>query len=190
MTMKQELMQCFSLETERLILQVPEFDDADMIQAAKEARSDDLRRWMSWSTPEAMSMAGTVAFLAHALDMANNRNLPIMAISKATGDFVLMTGLDAEDDNFKTVSTGYWMAKRFEGQGYGFEAMTAVLRLTFEQAGTQKANMAYYEGNQRSRNLMKRLGFSFESLEPKGHICHLDGRAMDVYNYTRTVAYE
>ena len=182
---KHEIISHLPVTTERLILRVPTAGDIDLIQAAKEARVEDLRRWMSWSSPEGLSRAGTEFFIGTATDM-HHPSIPLIATDKANGAFVFSSGIDALTPDFTKVSTGWWVNKDFEGQGLVYEGMTGLIRFAFNTLGVQEIQSEYYEGNARSQNLMERLGFQFVGINPLAHQSHLTGDWAHVYKYVLT----
>ncbi|HNQ91682.1 MAG TPA: GNAT family protein [Alphaproteobacteria bacterium] len=179
---KQEIVKLLPLKTERTIIRQPTMEDADMIQKAKEDRETDLRRWMSWTDDHGMSREGLEEWLK--LQSENSPLLGLIALDKKTGDYIMSSGLDGEDENFSTVHSGYWMTKSYEGKGIAFEVMTRIIDFAFNTAGIERVEMAYYEGNIRSRNLMERLGLTHNKTEPKAHTSHLTGEKLDVYWYS------
>ncbi len=179
---KTDILQHLPIQTDRLIIKQVTLDDVDDIQNAKMERADDMRRWMSWSSPEGMTRAAAEAYIKQGLD-PQSRILPLVARTRANSGLVMMSGMDAEDDSFTTISTGWWVAKPYEGQGLAFEAMTAILRFALEQAAVKTITSCYYEGNKRSQSLMERLGFVFDHLEENGHRSHLTGELKHVYHY-------
>lgn len=181
---KEDILKLFPIETERLRLRVATLDDNRLIQDAKEAVDGNiLRRWMSWSNDEGMSMLGTVNYLNMVSSPQNKRNIALLAVDKLTGEHVLSTGLDAEDDDFQVIATGWWLGHGHEGKGLAYEGMRGLLDMMSLNTDCQKMTAAYYEGNQRSKSLMHRLGFQHVNTTHKTHCCHLDGEMMDEYEY-------
>ena len=128
-------------------------------------------------------MKGTLDFLgmAHATD--NKVNVPLLAINKKTGEHILSTGLDAEDGDFQIISTGWWLSHGHEGKGLAYEAMRGLLDIMVAQTDSQKMTASHYEGNYRSGNLMRRLGFIHTQTHLKNHCSHLTGEMLDVYDF-------
>lgn len=185
---RQEIERLFPVETTRLILRLATMDDAALIQSAKESRAADvLRRWMSWSSDEAMSMQGTLDYLAMATSDDNTRFVAVLAVDKETGCHVLSTGLDGEDDDFQTASTGWWLSEGHEGKGLAFEGMQALIDLCRRHSICHKITTSYYEGNDRSQKLMERLGFQHTNTKIKTHRCHLNGEMMDEIEYEMVI---
>lgn len=181
---KNDILKLFPIETDRLILRLATVDDAHLIQSAKESHHPDtLRRWMSWSSEEGMSMQATLDYLTMATSQDNTRCIAILGIDKTTHTHVLSTGFDAEDDDFNVVSTGWWLSDGHEGKGLAFEGMSSLLDLCRQNRLCQKVISDHFEGNQRSQNLMNRLGFQYVETKTKSHQCHLDGAFHDVLHY-------
>lgn len=180
---KEDILRLFPVETERLVLRSASLSDARLIQDAKEARSDILRKWMAWSDEEGMSMQGTLSFLHLCLAPDNRRDIGLLALDKATGALAVMSGFNAEDDDFRIFSTGWWVGEGFEGKGLAFEAMSKLLELARSPIGAELARASFYEGNARSQSLMERLGFQHTQTHIKNHRNFLDGALMDTFDY-------
>lgn len=180
---KNDIIQLLNLETDRLRLRVGGLNDAEKIQAAKEGNETALRKWMSWTSDEGMSMQGTVDFLTLCTSNTNTTDISILCEEKTTGNLVLASGFSAEDAEFRSFITGWWLAHGFEGKGLAYEGMKAILDLARDQIGSHVAKAGFYEGNIRSKNLMERLGFKQVRHTVKNHTCHLDGTLMDSFDY-------
>ncbi|HRK98700.1 MAG TPA: GNAT family protein [Alphaproteobacteria bacterium] len=180
---KDEILKYIPLETERLWIKCPTLDDVDMLQSAKKAREKALREWMSWSDDAGMSRQGVVDYITQSA--TNPCAIPLIGMEKDTGKFAIATGVDSDDDDFSTISTGWWLAEGYEGKGLAFEAMKKVFDLLKETIGTKIVNSQFYNGNTRSHNLMERLGMHYVETVPKSHTSHLTGEQLDVIKYER-----
>ena len=65
----------------------------------------------------------------------------------------------AEDDD--EYELGYWIGKPFWGQGLIPEAAREMLRYAFEDLKMNRIWCGYYDGNDKSRKVMDKLGFSY-----------------------------
>jgi RimJ/RimL family protein N-acetyltransferase len=73
-------------------------------------------------------------------------------------------GLTARDFAIvRSVSTGSWLGRRYQGQGIGTEMRAAVLHLAFAGLGAQAATTSVLTGNAASGGVSRRLGY-----EPNG----------------------
>ena len=57
---------------------------------------------------------------------------------------------------------GYWIGAPFARQGYMSEALAALLEFGFEQLGVHRIEAACLPGNEASRKLLHKMGFSEE----------------------------
>ena len=69
---------------------------------------------------------------------------------------------DVRADRFalrRTVSTGSWLGRPFQGQGIGTEMRAAVLTFAFDELGAQRAESGAFVDNPASRAVSARLGY-------------------------------
>jgi RimJ/RimL family protein N-acetyltransferase len=88
------------------------------------------------------------------------------------GQLLGTQGIDAE--NFavlRTVSTGSWLARQFQGQGIGKEMRQAVLGFAFDHLGAVWAKSGSFRGNESSARVSQSVGYfedGMEVLAPRG----------------------
>ena len=68
------------------------------------------------------------------------------------GQIIGMIGLDDE--------LGYWLAPEYHGKGYATEAARAVLENYFDNPYAAPLKSGYHLGNDRSANVLRKLGFA------------------------------
>ena len=164
----------FEILTERLILRMPHLEDAAEINAAMRDVWHDLQLWMSWAHDGQETIASTTSFIE------DKANMPICGFCRATGKFVIATGLRPDNDSY---ITGYWVAKDFLGQGYATEATNAVIRYAFSMLEAPSVKIEYFEGNEKSRRVIEKLGFTALPVIPKSQARCLDGKMLDNHPY-------
>jgi RimJ/RimL family protein N-acetyltransferase len=82
---------------------------------------------------------------------------PVVVID---GEVVGTQGVSAEQFAIRrTVSTGSWIGRRFQGHGIGTEMRSAVLHLCFDRLGAQRAETSADEGNPASLTVTRKLGY-------------------------------
>lgn len=82
----------------------------------------------------------------------------------AEGEPAGSQALEAEDfAATRTVATGSWLGRRFQGRGYGTEMRAAALELAFAGLGAERARSGVIEGNVASARVSAKLGY-----EPAG----------------------
>lgn len=64
----------------------------------------------------------------------------------------------------QSCSLGYWMGQRHAGQGYMTDAVRAVLGFVFVELGLHRLEAACLPSNERSRGVLRRVGFREEGL--------------------------
>lgn len=69
---------------------------------------------------------------------------------------------------------GYWLARRAWGRGYATEACRAVLAAHFADPVALPVHSAWHEGNQRSANVLRKLGFRSAGFESKRTVARPD----------------
>jgi RimJ/RimL family protein N-acetyltransferase len=88
------------------------------------------------------------------------------------GDPIGTQGIDAEAFAVhRTVSTGSWLGKAFQGRGFGTEMRAAVLGFAFDGLGARVAESSAFLDNAASNAVSRKLGYEpngFGSLAPEG----------------------
>lgn len=59
----------------------------------------------------------------------------------------------------RTVSTGSWLGRRYQGQGLGKEMRSAILHLAFEGLGAREAHSRAFPDNHASHSVSRSLGY-------------------------------
>ncbi len=67
-----------------------------------------------------------------------------------------------------SAEVGYVLNPEYWGKGIAREALQRVLRFGFEELGLHRIEARYIQGNERSRNLMERVGMKFEGIMREG----------------------
>jgi [ribosomal protein S5]-alanine N-acetyltransferase len=166
------------IETTRLIIRTPVLEDVAMIQAAKIAVWDDLRKWMSWAVRGTETVE---ALRDHFIAFAEEKN-HLIATIKDKGQFVLCTGATPLEKKGQ-FEVGYWAAKDMRGFGYTTEASNAVLRYAFNALGAEEIYICHYQGNVPSRKVIEKLGFTKTGVTAKAHTRDFDGAVLDRHEY-------
>lgn len=167
------------IETDRLIIRTPVMEDVDMIQEAKLAAWEDLQRWMSWAVDGTDTIeALRDHFIGHRF--AKNH---LIALRKEDGAFVLCTGATPMEGKEKQFEVGYWAAREMRGHGYATEASNAVIRYAFDKLDATAIYICYYEGNEPSRKVVEKLGFTKTGVVPDAHTRPVDGATLDKHEY-------
>lgn len=83
----------------------------------------------------------------------------------------------------QSAQVGYWINEKYHGQGYGSEALNAVLKFAFEKLRFRRIEAAVFVGNPSSGKLLEKFGGVQEGLKRKSEVCKADGKIKDAYIY-------
>jgi ribosomal-protein-serine acetyltransferase len=151
-------------ETERLTIRAPRFGDSLEVRAAILESLDSLGPWLPWVHPvptleeeEALLREGRVSFMAR-------RDLWLLLFLKGTNTFAGASGLHVLDWDVPSFEIGYWVRKKFEGQGYISEAVVGITQFAFEVLDARRVEIHVDDRNFRSWRIPERLGFTLEGI--------------------------
>jgi RimJ/RimL family protein N-acetyltransferase len=172
------------IKTPRLILRPPKEQDIEPVHKAINKMWDELQKWMSWSEDGANTKEAVATYIERTKSQYNEGSLPIFGFDKNTNDFVVASGLVLlENKEQKEFCTGYWVSKAHWGNGYAQEAANACIRYGFKQMGATMVHTDYYEGNEKSRKIIEKLGFTHSQTLSGAHKRFFDDRIVDVHHY-------
>lgn len=146
-----------SIETERLILRpIVESDAEDIYEYAQSMNVGIDAGWKPHESIEETREVMKLVFL--------NQESVFGMVLKETGKLFGSIGLipDPKRQYDKTRMIGYSIGENYWGNGYTTEATRALLRFGFEELKLELISAYCYPYNERSRNVMKKCGFSYE----------------------------
>ena len=85
---------------------------------------------------------------------------PMVIIRKEDREIIGMTGFEYQD-------VGLWIGTKYTRQGYGREALKAVVNLALNDWGWDKVTAGVHRDNDASRTIAARTGFKVVSRKPK-----------------------
>ena len=147
------------LETERLFFRRWEERDAEIL--FEEASNPEVGPPAGWqphkNVEESLNIIRNVLNgpEAYAICLKENGK-PIGTIELRLKDNTDMTDKDDECE------LGYWLAREFWGQGIMPEAAQELLRHAFEDLGMTKVWCGYYDGNNKSKRVQEKCGFTYQ----------------------------
>jgi RimJ/RimL family protein N-acetyltransferase len=167
-----------NLSTNRLLLRPLAPADAEAVFAIM---SDD-EAMAFWDWP-AFKDYGTVAGIVagQADDMAEGRSAYWAVILVPGGETIGVCDLSGIDHRQRRAELGFLFNRAWWGNGYAFEAMTAVVDYAFETLELERLWARMHAGNEGSRRLLERLGFAYEGTL-RGHTVR-DGARRDCLVY-------
>ncbi|MBM3788516.1 MAG: GNAT family N-acetyltransferase [Acidobacteria bacterium] len=169
--------------TPRLILRPPTLADLDAIQTAKEEVWHDLQLWMSWAHDDQRPRSALEAYIRQTMDYQNRDSVALCGFERTTGEFAVSTGLELSESEPGVYETGYWVARKFRDRGIATEAATAAIRYAFHHLSARSITIGYLQGNEASRRIVEKLGFTKLRVLPEGAVRCLDGTRLDRHEY-------
>lgn len=146
------------LETKRLILRSWTISDAESLY--EYAKDPDVGLPAGW--PPHTSLEHSREVIRNVLCTPETYAV-CMKDGKAIGSISLkLKGQTDMTDREDECEIGYWLGKPFWGQGLMPEAAAELLRHAFEDLGMRAVWCGYYEGNEKSHRVQKKLGFVYQ----------------------------
>jgi ribosomal-protein-serine acetyltransferase len=174
------------IRTPRLLIRPKQVGDGAITSAAVAETWDELHKWMRWAE-------NRDAFTAESMEIRNRQviasfilreSIELIGVEAATGTAVIWCGLHDLDWQGRQCDTGCWVRKAAQGRGFATEAANALVRYAFGALGMRRIGLTHSAGNEASRRIAERLGFSFEGIQRDANILP-GGRNADRYCYAR-----
>jgi ribosomal-protein-serine acetyltransferase len=169
-----------SFETERLTIRVPQPGDGAELNAAARETWAELQPWMPWAAGEPSSVEESEVRMreAHA-KFLTREDMWLLLFLKGTNTLVGSSGLHPCNWEVPYFEIGYWIRKRFMGQGYATEAVLGVTDFGFNVVGAKRIEIRCDVLNERSAAGARRAGFILESTRRHDARDHVSGRLRD-----------
>jgi ribosomal-protein-alanine N-acetyltransferase len=169
-----------NLQTNRLSLWPIRLSDAP---ALFEARGDaEVMRYWDW--PEQKDVAAVERIFAEHLPELTNETTKWWAVALSPeGPAIGECDLSEIDAHHGRAEVGFLFARRHWGQGYAREAMERVIDYGFNDLGLARLWARFHDGNDASKRLLEKLGFTYEG-RLRNHIAR-DGARRDCLIYGR-----
>jgi RimJ/RimL family protein N-acetyltransferase len=110
--------------------------------------------------------------------------IELIGVETATGTAVIWCGLHDVDWQGRQCDTGCWVRKSAQGRGFATEAENALVRYAVGALGMRRIGLTHSGGNEASRRIAEKLGFSFEGIQ-RGANMLPGGKNADRYCYAR-----
>jgi ribosomal-protein-alanine N-acetyltransferase len=150
------------LETERMILRLPEKADAPAIARYFTDNWAHLAPWMPTPPPDFFAEAHWRTQIARLRDEAARESLLYWFVFKHDQRETPLGGVQLSAITrgpAQMANLGYHLAADAQGQGYLTEALPLVVDSAFGSLGLHRIQASYMPRNERSGRLLRRLGF-------------------------------
>jgi RimJ/RimL family protein N-acetyltransferase len=174
------------IRTPRLLLRPKQVGDGATTSAAVAETWDKLHKWMRWAE-------NRDAFTVALMEIRNRRvmasfilrdGIELIGVEAATGIAVIWCGFHDIDWQARQCDTGFWVRESAQGRGVATEATNALVRYAFGALGMRRVGLTHSGGNEASRRIAERLGFSFEGIQKDANVLP-GGKCADRYCYAR-----
>ena len=172
------------LETERLLIRVPERGDEAPVRKAIEESLAELRLWMPWAQRVPTRAEQQERLREVRLRWDAGEDFPLFLFERTTGAFVGGSGLHRFDLAVPRYEIGYWVRTSQVGRGFAVEAVRAIAEVALGALAAHRVEIRCSDRNERSWRVAERAGFELE-----GTLRHeareIDGTLRDTRVYSR-----
>ncbi|MDB5477740.1 MAG: GCN5-related N-acetyltransferase [Alphaproteobacteria bacterium] len=160
------------LTTPRLTLRPLQETDGPAIAQATDETWDDLQQWMRWAI-DRQQRTDPVNCATYAKNcneaFQQKTDFTFGAFLKDNNDFVLLSRLATGKEPSALEFCGYWCRKKYQGQGFMTEAVSAIIRYAFDELHATRLQIRHAAGNQKTRAVMDHAGFVKEAVLRNAH---------------------
>lgn len=175
--------------TQRLLLKPPQAGDGVMLNAAILESFEALHSFMDWAKQkpsleesEEYARQGAANWI---LKKCEEPWFPLYIFDIKTHDFIGATGFHNTDWEVPCVETGYWVRKKYSGQGFITEATNAITQYAFKVFQVKRIAITCDIDNERSKKVPERLGFHLESIMKANRIKPISGEVTNTLVFVR-----
>ena len=143
------------IRTERLLIKTPEIDDK--FELTQLINDKDVIKWLS-EIPFPYTLSHAEEFIERSRERVlkqESYNFMIFQDKKMIG------GIGLSEFNNKSCQVGYWLGKKYWGNGFATEALKSILDFGFDQLNLEKIYAAYKIGNEGSIRVLAKCGFEY-----------------------------
>ena len=152
------------IKTERCYITLLAPQDAILMQAYYVENWRFLKPWEPTRGDEYYSLAGWQYLLSRYNEtFEQGRNLNLAALNQQRTQVIAVCNFGhIIHGPMQSCSLGYSIAEKFQGQGYMYEILSSTIPIVMRKYNLHRINANHLPHNQRSANLLKRLGFEKE----------------------------
>ena len=165
------------LHTERLVLRA--FDLSDAVDVYAFGHSETVCRMAGFTPHKTLEDSRRMVeqFIASGAVWA--------IVEKRTGHVIGFASLHRDDSRYtpNARKLAYTLAEESWGQGYATETCRELIRYVFEEQDCQVLSVTHFPFNQKSRRVIKKLGFAYEGVMRHAHDLP-DGTVSDLVVYS------
>ena len=143
------------IKTERLTIKIPEIDDR--FELTQLINDKHVIKWLS-DMPFPYTLSHAEEFIERSQEKAMKRETYNFMIFK---EKKILGGIGLTEFKKKSCELGYWLGKRYWGNGFATEAVKSILDFGFDQLNLEEIYASYKIGNEGSKRVLMKCGFHF-----------------------------
>lgn len=153
----------FHIVTPRLILRLIVLDESDQLVHCIQS-SPSLHHWIDWCHKDFSHNQAERFILATRLNWVKAEAYGFGVYHRRTNQLIGMVAINEFYPTFNMASLGYWMSDEFQHQGYGKEALEALIEFSFSKLSLTRLEIVCDPENKPSQKLAIACGAEFETL--------------------------
>lgn len=127
-----------------------------------------LGKWLPF-VEKTQEVSFTQAFVDMTLDTPEEQREYTFTI-REKNKFIGLIGFKSTDRMNRITEIGYWLSEKAQGKGIMTRAVKKLIAFAFEERGMNRIVIKCATGNTKSKNIPKRLGFTYEGTERDGEL--------------------
>ena len=143
------------IRTERLLIKTPEINDK--FELTQLINDKDVIKWLS-DIPFPYTLNHAEEFIERSQEEVLKQESYNFMIFQ---DRKMLGGIGFSEFNNKSCQVGYWLGKKYWGNGFATEAVKSILGFGFDQLNLEEIYAAYKIGNEGSKRVLTKCGFEF-----------------------------
>lgn len=153
---------------ENLVLRQLRLNDYTDIYAAINNQREYLGKWLPF-VEFTREPNDSKKFVESVIDLPEDNREYIFTI-RYKNEFIGLIGFKNTDKQNKKTEIGGWLSENFQRQGIVTKSLKRLCSFAFEELAMNRIQIKCAVGNERSKSLPKRLGFTFEGIEQDGEL--------------------
>ncbi len=166
--------------TPSFVLRELQLDDAPAIFRALDSQREHFGRWLPF-VATTRTVDDSRAFVRSAVG-----GTELIFTLRLDDIFIGIVGFKETTLDESRTEIGYWMREDYQGRGLMTAAVRELVRFAMEEQGIGEIIIKCAVGNERSRNIPLRLGFTFREILPRDeYVAEGVFRNVEVYSFRK-----
>ena len=153
----------FTIFTRNLTLRMPKAEESALL-ASTVSNSPSLFQWMDWCRADFGKKDAEKFITANQLNWIKDLSYGFAVYRKTDCALLGMVAISEMHYSFNMASIGYWIADQYQQQGYGKEALDALIEFSFDKLKLTRLEIVCDPRNKLSHHLALKAGAVKEGL--------------------------